>query len=194
MSKSNVEFVREIREALRANGSEVENSFGGLSAGALTWRPPDGGWSVALCLDHLRTTNQAYLTTITEAVELGRRKNRRVPDPDRAQVRGGRFGRWFTRQVGPDSSMKVKAPKVFRPIEDVDPGTVVGALISTHQGLEAILDGLGDLDLDRVRVSSPVSSLIRFHLCDAFRIVVAHERRHLDQARTVTGREGFPGG
>jgi hypothetical protein len=48
------------------------------------------------------------------------------------------------------------------------------------------------LDLGRARVSSPVAAWVRLSLGSAFALMVAHERRHLWQARGITRLEGFP--
>ena len=48
------------------------------------------------------------------------------------------------------------------------------------------------LDLRRVKLTSPFVPLLRVDLGSAFRVVAVHERRHLWQARQVTGAPGFP--
>lgn len=50
------------------------------------------------------------------------------------------------------------------------------------------------LDLRRVKLTSPFVPLLRVDLGSAFRVVAVHERRHLWQARQVTGAPGFPEG
>ena len=48
------------------------------------------------------------------------------------------------------------------------------------------------LDLARARVSSPVVTWIRFPLGTSLAFTTSHERRHLWQARRVTGSPSFP--
>ena len=48
------------------------------------------------------------------------------------------------------------------------------------------------VDTARIVIPSPVTAWISYSLLDALRIVVAHERRHLDQARRVVEEAGFP--
>jgi hypothetical protein len=50
------------------------------------------------------------------------------------------------------------------------------------------------LDLKRQRVISPVSRLLRLPLGAYFAFVIAHDRRHLWQARNVRAAPEFPGG
>jgi hypothetical protein len=49
-----------------------------------------------------------------------------------------------------------------------------------------------DADLRGLKVTSPVSAVATYSLLDAYRIVVAHERKHFEQARRVTRAQGFP--
>jgi hypothetical protein len=48
------------------------------------------------------------------------------------------------------------------------------------------------LDLARARVSSPVAKWLRMPLGSGFLTMVAHERRHLAQARRVLQTPGLP--
>ena len=47
-------------------------------------------------------------------------------------------------------------------------------------------------DLRGTIVTSPVSPLVTYSLLDAYRIMVAHGRRHFEQAQRVTEAAGFP--
>jgi len=47
------------------------------------------------------------------------------------------------------------------------------------------------LDLKRARVTSPVTRLLRMPLGAYFAFILAHERRHLWQARQVRNARGF---
>ena len=49
-----------------------------------------------------------------------------------------------------------------------------------------------DLDLEKIKISSPVSNLITYSLMDAYRIIITHEKRHFLQATRVAEMDGFP--
>ena len=49
-------------------------------------------------------------------------------------------------------------------------------------------------DLSTVVVTSAVAPMAFYSALDAFKILVAHERRHLGQAERVMTSEGFPRG
>lgn len=183
--------LAELHREVEEHRAQVRESFGGLSPGQLSWRPADDAWGVGQCMDHLVTTDRLYLDEIRKAVEEGRRKG----TTRRGAFRGGRLGGWFARAAGPNVKMKVKAPKVFKPneIEEVSPH-VVERYLETQGELLRWLEEADGLDLDRLKIRSPVIRLVRFRLGDAFRIVVEHDKRHLDQARRVMEDPGFPGG
>jgi len=48
------------------------------------------------------------------------------------------------------------------------------------------------LDLERIIISSPVTSVVTYSLMDAYRVIVVHEHRHFQQAKRVTEESGFP--
>ena len=48
-----------------------------------------------------------------------------------------------------------------------------------------------NLDLDKIKISSPVTNLITYSLMDAYRIIVVHEKRHFLQAVRVSEMNGF---
>jgi len=193
------ELAQSWRE-LRAAGEEAESLTADLSPVQLRWRPSPERWSIAECLEHLVLTGEAYLDAIDAAVEEGRRSGR---------VGGGSYrrslvGRWLMRLLEPPPGVKVPAPPMIRPQdpEAESAGAPGGASGSEGDPLSAFLalrprfaerlaaaDGL---DLARVRLSSPFFALIRFDLGSAFRLVTAHERRHLWQARRVREAEDFP--
>jgi hypothetical protein len=53
-------------------------------------------------------------------------------------------------------------------------------------------DGVPVCDLARIIMVSPFVGFITYSVFDGCRIIVAHERRHLEQARRVTREPGFP--
>jgi hypothetical protein len=48
------------------------------------------------------------------------------------------------------------------------------------------------LDLEKIKMTSPVTRLITYSLMDAYRIIINHEKRHLLQAVSVSQMDGFP--
>jgi hypothetical protein len=96
------------------------------------------------------------------------------------------------RAVAPDNKRKRKAPKIFRPTSSgVDEG-IIRRFIDQQDLIVNYIGAFEDLDLGKIIISSPVSSLITYSLMDSFRIIITHERRHVLQAIEVAEMDEFP--
>lgn len=181
------------REELRDAGREARELAGGLDRRQMWWRPGPDRWSVAECLDHLVRTGDAYLEAFDGAIEDGRRRGLEAG----ASYRPSLVGRWLPRLLEPPPRLRVPAPLRIRPRR---PGTGTGggdddplaSFLALRGRFAGRLEAADGLDLGRIRLASPFFSWLRFDLGSAFRIVAAHERRHLWQAGRVLEAEGFP--
>jgi hypothetical protein len=176
------DFGSAIREQLVRHRREVEDLYAGRPRASLGWLPAPGVWSVAECLQHLVITDGHYLE-LTRA-SLARARGTALQSAV-TEVRGGPVAGWFVRQVGPDGKRRVQAPGVFQPGEVEVPEAVPESFLASQDRLVQLLDESLGFDLDRVRVPSPVSGIVRFRLGDVFRVICAHQRRHLDQAARI---------
>ena len=187
------ELAKSWRELLDA-GDEAQAVAGGLAPDQLRWRPADDRWSIAECLEHLVLTGEVYLGALDEVIERGRSRGRTAG----GRYRPSRIGRWVARSLEPPPGLKLPAPGMVRP--ELEPAEAWGdgrgdpltAFLDLRKGFRERLLAADGLDLGRIRMSSPFFALVRFDLGSAFRIVAAHERRHLWQARQVRATEGFP--
>lgn len=184
-------------DELRAAGEEAEELVAGLTPDQLRWRPEPDRWSVAECLEHLVLTGEVYLEALDPVIEEARERGRVA----RGDYRPTLVGRWLTRLLEPPPGLPVPSPPVVVPGGAAQPtpegdvsgeGEPLADFLALRGRLAERLAAADGLDLRRVRMSSPFFSLIRFDLGSAFRVIAAHERRHLWQARRVTGAEGFP--
>jgi hypothetical protein len=173
---------------VQALASTALTRFGPLSAAQLNWQPTPERWSVAQCLDHLVTTNATYFPDF-DAVLAGRYTPtlwQRMPWIP------GFFGRLVLKAVHPDSAKAYKAPAVFRPAASAVDPTIVTRFVDQQARLIDAMTRSAGLDLDCIVITSAVSDLVVYSLFDAFRIVVAHEERHVNQAIRVAETDGFP--
>lgn len=179
-----------INEQLNACTARAEELARSLSDEQLNWRPGEGRWSVAECLDHLLVTNAMYLGCMERAIRRARERGK--PVVESVHVRNTLFGGFILRVLKSGrSSRKVPAPKLFVPASEIAPGIVDRFLKAQVRITEALHDAEG-LNLDRVKFGTPVSALARASLGDAFEILVLHEARHLDQVEEVIQSPGFP--
>lgn len=141
-------------------------------------RPPHGGWSVGECLAHLNLTSKAFLPRLREAVERGRRENRAAPGLFRRDFLG-----WLLcRILEPPYRLRVKTPPPFVPTGDQSAEAVVSEFEALNAELVRLLDTASGLPLDRLQIVSPFSARMRYSVYSSFRILPAHQRRHLWQA------------
>ena len=162
-----------------------------LSPAQLGWRPKPGAWSVAECLDHLLTTHRLYLGSVERSLAKASE-----PAAADAAFESGRLASWFIRSLGPDSSRRMKTPEMFKPAGvglegEADP-RVVRRFAAQQRQIMSVIEKSREVDLERVKVASPVSGLLRFRLGDALRLMVEHNKRHLKQADAVVASAGFP--
>jgi hypothetical protein len=172
----------------RATSAHVQARFGPLTAAQLNWKPAPDRWSVGQCLDHILTADGAYYSTF-ETVRQGRYRKtlwQRMPGLPAF------FGRMLIKTIDPANTRKSKAPAVFAPASS-EVGTEVVRRFGEQQArlVEYLQAGPG-LDLDGTIIASPVTRIVTYSLFDAFRILVRHAQRHVQQADRVVALDAFP--
>jgi hypothetical protein len=169
--------------------STTKATFGNLSSEQINWKPSAAEWSVAQCLEHLILLNTSYFPEI-EKILAGRRKPSLW---ERAPLLPALFGRLVLAAVQPQAKQKAKARPAFQPASSpIDIGILTR--FSSHQkDLIGLMKATTKLPIEKVIVTSVVSKYVTYSLLDAYRILVAHERRHLLQAERIMRAPGFPG-
>jgi hypothetical protein len=159
-----------------------------LSTAQASWSPPSGGWSVAQCVDHLNIIGDLYLDAMEERIADARARGitgRGRPGP-------GWLGRMLIRSMDAPPGRRMRAPSPIVPGREPDAEATRTRFFALQVRIAAALSSADGLMLRRVRITSPLLSLLRMNLCTAFGVVIAHERRHLWQAREVTRLPDFP--
>jgi hypothetical protein len=172
----------------KENVAELSRTFGDLwrdlTEEQRRWKEGSKVWSVAECIDHVRATNAAYRPNLARAIEEA--KGGGSPQEP---YRVGRIARWFHAQIDPErNKRKVRAPGVFRPIMHSSDPTVLQRFLEEQREVERLLDEAHGVNLNRSKLSSPATKLLRLSIGEVFETIVLHERRHLQQARRVAAR------
>ena len=169
----------------------------GLDGETLRRRPGPDAWSVAECLDHLVLAGDAYLPGLDRAIARAREEDLRSEGPFRRRWLGHRV----IRMLDPPPGFRIPAPASFRPSRageaPADPeGDPLARFLAHLDRLIRRIREADGLDLEAVKVPSPVISLLRFNLLGALALQTAHQRRHLWQARRVVEalEDGPPAG
>ncbi|HEY7501751.1 MAG TPA: DinB family protein, partial [Vicinamibacterales bacterium] len=152
----------------------------GLSDARGRAQPVPGAWSVSECLDHLATANRVYLEAMRPAAARARQRGRLRRGP----ALPGLIGRWFVRQLEPESveRYKMKSPRKIRPRTAPPLAETFEAFIASQQDVHAFVREGADLDLASVHFRNPFVAVIHFSLATGVHVIAAHERRHLRQA------------
>ena len=182
----NPELVDQVAQ-LEALLADVETLVADLDDAAFQWRPEAGGWSISECLEHLSVTAEQYAPLIEKCIREGRQKGiTGAGAPKRGWIMA-----WMIRSMEPPAVRRFKAPKVFQPAPPGPKGEIYPRFERLHRELGAAMADADGLDLAKNRMVSPVTSLLRMSLGEAFALMLSHGRRHVWQARQVREEAGF---
>ena len=172
-----------FREEFDAISDDADALLAALSDTQFYWSPDPGTWSVAQCLEHLNVTARSYLPMLDDSIASAKRWGVYGTGP--FQYRW--FSRYFVKLMEPPVRRRFKAPAVFQPSPQSAPQRKRTEIEAGFRGYQVqFVDRLrqaNGVDLAKARVQSPANRWIRLDLGAAFKLMTAHERRHLWQAR-----------
>jgi DinB superfamily len=148
----------------------------------LSYPPEEGKWSVAQVLEHLNAYNRYYLPVIEKAmIQVSKDLN--------AWFVPGFWGNYFTNMIRPKDVFEIKnkmrAAKGYRPDRGLNVENVFSEFLDHQHKLLRLLEIARKRNLNTIYIPIPITSLIKLKLGDAFRFIVAHEQRHMIQARNA---------
>lgn len=141
-----------------------------------------GGWSIAQCLEHLNRYGNYYLPQIQKGLDK--------------KISGGNtfkstwLGNYFTKMMEPSTgTKKVKAFKDYVPPVQLNAHAVVAEFIGQQETLLGYLKQARATDLNAVKIPVSIAKWIRLRLGDVFRFIIAHNERHMVQAKRNIGSD-----
>ena len=180
--------LSQIFDEAEAIAGDAKTLFGHLNSQQLNWKPSADSWSVAQCLDHLISINREYYAVFDRIVNGGYRKTLLHRMPFLPAV----FGRLMVKALSPNSHQKFKAPVAAQPSSSAIDPQIVQRFMAHQRETLAKMRSLENRDPAETIITSPFASVVVYSLLDAFRLIVAHERRHFAQAQRVMETDGFP--
>jgi DinB family protein len=181
--------LRALLDQIATVKAEGQGLVTGLSHAQLNWHPAPDRYSIGDCLAHLSDTVTKTLPAFDRAITLGRSRGLVGAGP----VHYGWLARWLIRDMEPPPKRRMRSPRVLRTaMAERDARTLLAEFVEVRDQLARRVRDADGLDLRRVKVTSPASRLFRMSLGAYFAFVLAHERRHLWQARQVRQDAGFP--
>ena len=168
------EVEQELNEATRRAWTLVQST----DARLFTVRPDPSSWSAAECISHLSISSEAFVPVLQAAIDDAKKRgvvSKRAPKMDLL----GRVLRWFL-EPPVRKRTKTKAPFVPRSVRAK--AEAFGEFANLQAKINDLIQAANGLDLRKVKIVSPFDKRVKYNLFSAFRILVAHQRRHLWQA------------
>jgi DinB superfamily len=161
--------------------TDFKNEFRALTITQLNWRPESKAWSIAQNIDHLIVINESYYPVI-QSVRSG---HYRLPFIARFPFLVSFIGKTILNSIQPDRKRKIKTFPIWEPsMSEIDDDII--QRFEKHQNeFKQLIQSSRDLLARGVVISSPANRHIVYTLETAFDIIVAHEQRHLEQAREI---------
>lgn len=176
------ELLERLEARVEGHLQRVTGKLQNLERPVLLQPAPDGGWSMAQCLEHLNSYGRYYLPAIEHGLD------RAAYDAPGGKVKGTWLGAYFTRMMEPGGTRKYKAPKDHVPPPQLDCDKVISEFIAQQEQLLLLIRKAGRVDPDKVRIPISISRWIKLRLGDVFQFLVAHDERHLQQALRLLSR------
>jgi DinB family protein len=160
---------------------EVPGLVAHLSDEQFGWSPAPKRWSMAQCFDHLNATARAFVPAMDKAIGDAQTRGLRADGPFAYSV----FERLFLRSTEPPPRLRFPAPRVLAPAPDKPKAAILSEFTDWQDRIEQRIRLADGLDLRRARARSPAFPLFVWSLGSLFAVTLAHERRHLWQARQI---------
>jgi hypothetical protein len=142
----------------------------------------NGKWTAIQALEHLNMYNRYYLPLIEKAISED--KSGRS-----AWFNSGTLGNYFVNSMKPADVFqvknKMKTQKSYNPPAALNAEQVINEFSQHQQKLIQLMNLSRTRDMNAIRIPITVTKYIKFKLGDTFRFLVAHEQRHLVQARNA---------
>ena len=168
------EVEAELDEASRRARSLVDGTEGRL----FTVRPNPQSWSAAECLSHLSISTELFLPVLRKAIDDARSKGLRGDATPKMDLIG-RVLRWF---LEPPIRSRVKTSAPFVPRSVRAKSEALAEFATFQHRLKLLLSEAKEIDISKMKVVSPFDKRVKYNVYSAFRIITAHQRRHLWQA------------
>ena len=154
----------------------------------LNYTSKEGTWSVAQTLEHLNLYNRHYLPHIEKSMVT-------ITKHLSAWLVPGFWGNYFTRMISPTNvyeiKNKMKTGKAFIPSKGENVDAVFSEFLQHQNKNLHILEVARRRNLNNIRIPVSISRFIRLKLGDILRFLVAHQQRHMIQARNALKAVGI---
>ncbi|MGN6645594.1 MAG: DinB family protein [Cytophaga sp.] len=169
-------LLKDLEDRVENSLTLAIRTFQNTDTSTLLCPSVSGGWSIVQCLDHLNSYGHFYLPQINKALNKGSDQNTSLT------FKSSWLGNYFTKMMLPGSGKKYKAFKKHVPENNPDAHAVIAEFIHQQELLAAYLKTARYKNLD-AGIPISISPFIKLKLGDVFQFMIAHNERHLEQAK-----------
>lgn len=146
----------------------------------LKWKSDVESWNILECLEHLNLYGEFYLNEIDKAIS----KAKTLIEEN---FKSGFLGNYFSKSMLPKEKLnKMKTFKDKNPMNsNLDMQMVFDEFINQQMKMLDLLNKARKVSLNKTKIKTSFSALIKLKLGDAFQFVVNHNKRHLEQIERI---------
>jgi len=158
---------------------DVKENFGGMDKATLFRKVDKSIWSIAENLEHIIKVNASYFPIFQKL------KNNTFQGAFISKIGffSKLFGDMIYKSVSDGGKKKIKTFSLWEPKIEDNRTDIVEKFLSHQKELKGWINEMEIFIEKGTIIHSPANSLIVYSLPQALDIIVAHEKRHLDQAR-----------
>jgi len=175
----NSERFLEILESQTRKMTEVAKRLKHEDENHLKWRSSPQSWNILECLEHLNRYSDFYIPEMRQAIKDS-------PTHCEKEFLPGLLGSYFAKSMLPKE--KLNRMKTFRdknPLNEALDKTVIDRFIKHQSELMDLLHLGKKVSLNRIKIKTSISSLLRLKLGDAFQFLNNHNIRHFQQIEKI---------
>jgi hypothetical protein len=172
--------LAEVREKLRGNSRRAAGILAKVGEDRFLARPGEDSWSAAECLGHLTLSTEMFMPRWDQALEDARTRKLFGRGPFEKDL----VGVAFVWALEPTTRVRAKAPAFLHPSRG---SNTLPDFLASQEKLIAHVEAWNGLAVDRIKVASPVASIVRYSVWSSFEVTDTHQRRHLLQAERAAG-------
>ena len=152
-----------------------------MNPDSLNFKANPKAWSIGEILEHIILVNESYYPIF----EKVRDREFDPPFLSRFEFLVDLYGRMILKSVEPERKKKVKTLRIWKPSQSYIPFKIMDRFFSSQMELNKYLESVESFAEEELVIHSPANKNVVYQLDVAFDIIVAHEQRHLNQAKEV---------
>lgn len=168
---------------------EVGEYFKNIDKTKMVYCPEKGKWSIVQILEHMNAYHRFYFPQIEQQLSV-------ITYQSSPWFNSGFIGDLMTNSLRPKNVVevtnKMKTSKKYTFPNSLNVETVLNEFLAQQDKFLQLLEMAKTRDLNAIKLPLTITNLIKVKLGDVFRFLVAHEQRHMIQARNTLRTVGVP--